>query len=220
MQVGRATGLAILVAVVAFAPAWAQDSQQTPPPSVPPMATGPNAGNRRDAGGPQVNTRRRVGPPGERRMVWRRDRGARGFRERGEFRGPRRGLAVGLARIVNNADLRQQLGITDAQAGKIRQLSSAFQVSQIRSRADIQVDRLQLRDLLTAQSPNRTAIDQKLNQVSAAQLALRKQQVHYMLDLRDVLTAEQRQKLQQMRQDRARRGRRVQGLPPAPPANR
>lgn len=220
MQVGRATGLAILVALVAFAPAWAQDSQQTPLPSVPPTAAGPNAGNRGGAGGPQFNTRRRFGPPGEARMVWRRDRGARYFRERGEFRGPRRGLGMGLAQIVNNANLRQQLGITDAQAGKVRQLTSDFQVSQIRSRADVQVDRLQLRNLLTAQNPDRTAIDQKLNQVSAAELALRKQQVHYRLDLRNVLTAEQRQKLQQMRQGRARRDRRIQGPARTPPANR
>lgn len=122
--------------------------------------------------------------------------------------------------MVDNPDFRQRLGITDAQAVKIRQQTTDFQVSQIRSRTDVQVNELQLRNLLSASNPDRAVIDQKLNQVSAAELALRKQQADYMLAIRDVLTPEQRQKLQQMRQARARGRTRTQTTPPTPPANR
>lgn len=217
MKIARATAWSLLAAMFFFAPAWAQDTQQGPPPAPAgsPMMAGPNAIYRT---GPRVRQRvmiirRRgmMGPgcgmmmgagrmmgPGGGPMFWR-------FRARGKGFGAGAGFEARLGRMVNSANFRQRLGITDAQAAKIRQQTTQFQVSQIRGRADLQVDALQLRNLLTAQSPDRAAIDQKLEQISAAQLAQRKQQVDYMLAMREVLTPEQRQKLQQMRQGRMRR---------------
>lgn len=241
MKIGRSTALATLAAMVVIAPAWAQESQQAPPPAGPPATSSPDAGTGSGPSGPPPNARGRfrtmgprrgmdfrggfggprVGPAEACRMIVRR-RGGRDvmvYRERGEFRGPMRGLGTRLARMVNNPDFRQRLGITDAQAAKVRQQTSDFQVSQIRSRADVQVNELQLRNLLSAQNPDRATIDQKLNQVSAAELALRKQQVDYMLAMRAILTPEQRQKLRQMRQAPMHRSR--QGLAaPRPPAGR
>lgn len=222
MQIGRSTAVAILAAMVVFAPARAQDSQQEPPPAGPPPTAGPKAGTER---GPSATpfSASRFRTPEARRMGWRRGgRGVMGFRGRGGFRGSVRGLGTELARMVNNPDFRQRLGITDAQAARIRQQTTDFQVSQIRSRADVQVNELQLLNLLSASNPDRAVIDQKLNQVSAAELALRKQQADYMLAIRDVLTQGQRQKLQQMRQARARGRRRtsMQTTRPTPSDNR
>jgi Spy/CpxP family protein refolding chaperone len=252
MRIARATTLSFLAVAVISAAAWAQESQQTSPPTQagPPITTrmGPRRAGidarrgRRPRGADRREPRDRQGFMGYRGTGFRRPSGRWRFghsmgraelgRRRGfmRFRGmaglgsPMPGSGMGLARMVNNANLRKQLGITDAQAAKIRRQTSDFQVSQIRSRADVQADELQLRNLLTAPNPDRAAINQKLDQIGAAQLAQRKQQVDFMLAMRDALTPQQRQKLEQMRQAPPRPGGRGQAAPSAsgparPPAN-
>jgi Spy/CpxP family protein refolding chaperone len=102
--------------------------------------------------------------------------------------------------------MRQKLGITEEQAAKIRLQTSEFRKAQIRSRADLQVKRLELNELLAAAKPDRAAIDKKLGEISAAQLAQSRSGVDYRLSMRDALTSEQRQKLQQMREELRHRG--------------
>ena len=104
-------------------------------------------------------------------------------------------------RLVNDPAMREKLGITSEQAAKIRQETLEFQKMQIRHRADLAVKRLELRDLLTAANPDRAAIDRKLDEISAAQLAQRKAAVGYRLDMRGALTSEQIQKLRNLRQE-------------------
>jgi Spy/CpxP family protein refolding chaperone len=110
--------------------------------------------------------------------------------------------------------MREKLGITAEQAAKIHLQTSEFRKAQIRSRADLQVKRLELNELLAADNPDRAAINKKLEEISAAQLARRKSEVDYRLKMRDALTSEQRQKLQQMREEfrhRSPEGRGPQG---------
>jgi Spy/CpxP family protein refolding chaperone len=102
--------------------------------------------------------------------------------------------------------MREKLGITAEQAAKIRLQMSEFRKAQIRSRADLQVKRLELNELLAADNPDRAAINKKLEEISAVQLARRKSEVDYRLKMRDALTSEQRQKLQQMREEFRHRG--------------
>lgn len=237
MRLARLTALSLSAALLAFAPAWAQNqtAQQTAPAPPPAAATAAprrampyrttsrggcrvliGRGSAMMGPGPVMMFRGRfagrfAGPMGRRMAGFRGGAGFMGFGAIDGLRGPLHGLGARLVRIANNANLRQRLGITDAQAAQIRQQSLNLQISQIHSRADLQVDQLQLRNLLTAENPDSAAIDQKLNQISAAQLAARKQEVTYLLGLRNDLTPEQRQKLQQMRQAPARPG------VPAPP---
>jgi Spy/CpxP family protein refolding chaperone len=105
----------------------------------------------------------------------------------------------GRAGFLNNEAIRQRLGITSAQSAKIRQQDSDFQKSQIRDRADLQVKRIELDELLAADNPNRAAINVKLQEVSASQMALEKSAIDNRLALRDILTPAQRQQLQQLR---------------------
>jgi Spy/CpxP family protein refolding chaperone len=241
----RLTALSLSLGLLAFAPVWAQDQNAAQTAPAPPPAGAPAAPRRamiHRAGpgrGGRVVIRRGPGMMGPRRaMVFRggfrggrlgpMGRGMGGFRggpgvmrfgAMAGLRGPMFGMGAGLARMVNNPNFRKRLGITGAQASKIRQQSLDFQVAQIHSRANLQVDRLQLRNLLTAQSPNSTAIDRKLDQISAAQLAARKQEVAYLLAMRNVLTPEQQQKLRQLREAPVQRGGRAQAPPAtAPPA--
>jgi Spy/CpxP family protein refolding chaperone len=168
------------------------------------------------------------GPPPRHRMrpgqQGRPDGGRRGEEDRGggRFRGMRghhgkRG-GFALARLIDDPMAREKLGITTDQASKIHQLTSEFRKSAIRGRADLQVKQLELQDLLGADSPDRAAIDKKIDEMSAARLAQAKARVHYRLAMRDVLTPEQRQKLQQTRAESCHRG--FEGGPPRGPRGR
>lgn len=226
MRIGYSVAVSLLAASVAFAPAWAQDPQQASPQGDPSTQASPPA--QAPLPGHGMHMRGRMGMHGGMAMrdemnprggiVWRARTGRGRFAQmRGGRTNGRRGPMAGmlLARMVNDPYFRQRLGITDEQAQKIRQQTTEFCTSQIRSRADVQVGQVQLRALLAAQNPDRAAIDQKLEQISAAQLIERKQQVDYMLALRDTLTPEQRQKLQDMRWAPMRGGMRTRSAQPA-----
>jgi Spy/CpxP family protein refolding chaperone len=105
---------------------------------------------------------------------------------------------VGLGHLLSDPNVRQQLGVTSDQAAKIRQQESDFLKTEIRNRADLQIKRMDLNDLLSADKPDRSAIDSKLQEIGAVQIALEKSAIDNSLTMRDALTPAQRQKLQQM----------------------
>jgi Spy/CpxP family protein refolding chaperone len=117
---------------------------------------------------------------------------------RGHMRG---GQQFMLARLVSNPALRARLGISPEQAQKIRAEVFDFRKAEITNRADAKVKHLELADLLSADTPDRSAIDKKLEELSTVRLAGQKAAVNFRLDMRNALTAEQREKLEQMRHD-------------------
>lgn len=132
---------------------------------------------------------------------WGQARGMRGPGMRG-----RGGQAAMLLRLVNNPTLRERVGITTEQAAKIRQQTSDFLKQQIRSRANMQVQRIDLQNLMAAENPDRAAIDKTLGEISALRLTQSKADVDFRVAMRNALTPEQQEKLMQMRQEFMRRG--------------
>jgi Spy/CpxP family protein refolding chaperone len=142
-------------------------------------------------------------------------RGREEFRGRGgDFGGGgRMGMRGGfgdgdfmLERLLRDPDIRKQAGITDDQVAKIRQQESEFRKTEIRNRADLEVKRLDLKDLLESDKPDRAAIDSKLQEISASQMALEKSAIDHRLDMRDAITPAQRDKIRQVMKDRWQRG--------------
>ena len=123
------------------------------------------------------------------------------------------------AGFLNNPAIRQRLGITSDQAAKIHQQDLNFEKAAIRERADLQVKRIELRELLAADNPDRAAIDSKLNEIGAAQMALEKSGIDNRLALREILTPAQRQQLQQLRENGFRPAGPVQPAPRGPRGN-
>ena len=195
MEVYSKSALAVLAVALGSAPVLAQEDPQDPPPEQQ-MARegfdtrggmqpggldeerGPWGGRHEDFGGGERMGMRRFG------------------RERGEFR---------LARLLNDPAVREKLGITAEQVGAIRKQESDFRKAEIRERADLEVKRVDLRDLLEAEKPDRAAIDSKLQEISTARLTLEKSAIHYHLAMRGAITPEQREKLHQLMSERWRR---------------
>jgi len=147
-------------------------------------------------GGP----RGRMGPGAERRE---------GFE-----RGPRGGhREFALSRLLSDPEIQQKVGISAEQVAKIRQQESTFRKAEIRQRADAEVKRIDLRDMLSAEKPDRAAIDRQLQDISASQLAMEKARIDFRLNMKEALTPEQREKLRQAVRERweARRGPGMRG---------
>jgi hypothetical protein len=182
MNIHTKIGLAALALALSCGPMLSQDGPDG-------AAAGQQGGRERfGPGGPQ-------GPGGE--------LGGWGHRHGGFGRGERGGRReFGLSRLLSDPDIRTKVGISAEQAAKIRQQESAFRKTAIRQRADLEVKRIDLRDLLSADKPDRAAIDSKLQEISASQLAAEKSRVDFRLNTREAITPEQREKLRQALRDR------------------
>jgi Spy/CpxP family protein refolding chaperone len=192
MEIYSKAALAVLAVALSSAPVLAQDDPQDSPPDQQMAWEGSGPHGPMQPGGPDEERgqwgQRRDGFGGGERM------GRRGFgRERGAF---------GLARLLNDPAIREKLGITAEQIGAIRKQESDFRKAEIRDRADLEVKRVDLRDLLAADKPDRAAIDSKLQEISTARLALDKSAIHFRLAMREAITPAQREKLHQLMSER------------------
>ena len=123
MNISSKAGLGLLAFALSCGPVLSQEGPQDPPPADPGgpgQVMGPGAGR---------------GQWGERRTGF--DRGERG--SRGDF---------GLSRLLSDPEIQQKIGITPEQVAKIRQQESTFRKAEIRQRADLQVKKVDLHDLL------------------------------------------------------------------------
>jgi len=210
MGIYSKAALGVLALALSFSPLLAQDGPQDPPSD-------------------HQGARDGYGSRGS--MGSRENQGRWGHRHGGFGRGGRSGHRhSGFARLLNDPAIRQQAGISDEQAATIRKQEADFRRAEIRGRADLEVKRLDLKDLLAADKPDRAAINAKLQEISAAQLSLQKSAIDYRLTIRDAITPAQREKLRQLMRDRwqrdgrgrpgadgpGRRGPRSQGSTPKP----
>lgn len=183
-KVGAKLGAAVLAVVFGTGLAWAQGASQPPGP---PDWPGPRVAVRSAAGW------RNGGADGPRAMRPG-GRGGWGGRERG-------GRGFGGEGLLHNPMIRQRLGITADQTGKIEQQETETRKTEIRGRADLEIRRIELDQLLRADNPDRSAIDAKLQEVGAAQMALEKARIDNRLAIEAILTPAQRKQLKDAREN-------------------
>ena len=189
MRIHSKVALALVSLAVSLPLAFGQNAApaSAPPPSPSQSQAGPNQ-QFRHHGMHQMN---RPGPWDRGDMRW-------GHGDWGRMHGHHEFM---LARLVNNPAFREQIGMTPGQAQKIRTETFDFRKAEIRNRADLQVKKLELREMLSAETPDRSAISSKLEEISAARLVQAKADVNFHLDMRTALTPDQKLKLQEMRQE-------------------
>jgi Spy/CpxP family protein refolding chaperone len=186
MRIHSKVALALVSLAVSLPLAFGQNATPASAPPPPQSQAGPNQQFRH--GGMHQQPMNRPGSWDRRDMRW-----GHGMHRHHEFM---------LARFANNPTFRERIGMTPEQAQKIRTETFDFRKAQITNRADLQVKQLELRELLSANTPDRGAINSKLEEISAARLTQSKAAVNFHLDMRAALTPDQKLKLQQMRQER------------------
>ena len=123
-----------------------------------------------------------------------------GERGRGGMEGPR------LMAMLENDRVKSALGLTDEQSAKLREIMVESRKSTIKTRADMEVRGLELRELLRADQPGREAVLHKVQEISELRGQMMRQRVESLLAAKSVLTAEQQQKIRAFISER--RGRR------------
>lgn len=95
--------------------------------------------------------------------------------------------------------MREEVGLSDQQAEELRTLFSQHRKAAIRQRADLQVARVELQELIHAATLDEKAIAAKVKAVSDLQAAALRARVEGQLAVQKVLTPEQREKLKDLR---------------------
>ena len=130
------------------------------------------------------------------------------------------GRGAGLGPGGGPGRIKAELGLSDEQETQLRKLHGDQRKAQIRRRADLQVARMDLHELLAAKTVDEKAVAAKMKEINDLAAAGLKAHVDSRLALRKVLTPEQVDKMQQLhnrpRQHfRGRRGpRRSEGPEP------
>jgi Spy/CpxP family protein refolding chaperone len=104
--------------------------------------------------------------------------------------------------MAENPRVRQELGLTDEQVGRLHKIGVDAQKAAVQTRADLQLRGIELRELLRADNPNHDAIMSKIDEVNALQGKMAKQGVETMLSARSVLTPEQLKKIKTFMESR------------------
>jgi Spy/CpxP family protein refolding chaperone len=115
--------------------------------------------------------------------------------EEGEKPWPRRGMRG----QAGPPDMQEALGLTDEQVSELKALRFEAAKSRIQTRSEVQLKRLELRELMQAEEPNLAAIDNTLRDLSDAQHATLKNHVEQRLAMRQILTPEQLKKMDGMK---------------------
>ena len=122
----------------------------------------------------------------------------------------------------------KKLGLDSKQIKKIDDLTYRADREKLDIRHEIEKNRLDLEQLMSADKPNEAAIFSKLEKISALELKLKKNRIGLMLKVKTILTPEQWEKLQEFQAVRQakRREKRMHrrmrrhvppGTPPGPP---
>jgi len=144
----------------------------------------------------------------------------RGFGERGHER-----MAARVLALLDSEHFRAAMNLTDQQASRLREIIVETRKSSIKTRAEMQVDAIDLREMLRADNPDHDAVLKKVEEISNLRSELMKEHVEALLKAKAVLTPEQQKKLREF--FAARRGfmhrpfMEHRGMPgaPAAPAN-
>jgi Spy/CpxP family protein refolding chaperone len=142
-------------------------------------------------------------------------------------------LAGRLMAALDNDRVKAYLGLTDPQVDRLRQILVEAEKSGVKTRADIAVRGIELRELLRADKPDRDAVMKKVQELSDLRGQMMKQRIEALLAAKSVLTPEQQKKIRSFIESRMGLGMegfgaRREGFrarppetaprPPAPPA--
>ena len=167
-----------------------------------PQSADPGQGQHQWGGGPQ-----RPGDGGRRQFGQEGRGGEFGGRGMGWQHGGRGRFGGGdhLLRLAENPRVRQYLGLTDDQVGRLHKIGIDAEKASVQTRADMQLRHIELGELLRADNPDHDAIMQKLDEVNTLQGKMQKQHVETLLSARSVLTPEQLKKVKTFMENRGRR---------------
>ena len=92
----------------------------------------------------------------------------------------------------------EELELTPEQVKKIETVRLEMAKATIELRNQLELKQLELRELISADQPDRKRIEAKIDEIAPLRTALLKKHIEHRLAMKDVLTSEQRAKLETM----------------------
>lgn len=106
----------------------------------------------------------------------------------------------------------QELKLDAATTKKLQDIAYQAQVAQTRAQAEIKIQRMELKRQLDLDKPDEKEVMRQVDALNKLELDLRKQKISTMLQMRGLLTAEQRVQLKAMQQERMKERREHGGM--------
>ncbi len=120
-----------------------------------------------------------------------------------DFGGHRPGrMGPRLLAMLENDRFKANLGLTDQQSDRLRQIVVDAEKSTVKIGADMAVRGIELRELLRADKPDREAVMRKVQELSNLRGEMMKQHVDSLLTAKTVLTPEQQKKIRTLIESR------------------
>lgn len=104
-------------------------------------------------------------------------------------------MSCGMGGCGNLAGMKEELGLSDDQVNKLKAMKLAQEKQAIKDRAEVQLMGIDLRELLCADNVDVKAVDAQLDKMGAMKVKMQKAKIHGMIDAKNVLTPEQKEKL-------------------------
>jgi Spy/CpxP family protein refolding chaperone len=112
------------------------------------------------------------------------------------------GMGPRFMAMLENDRVRTALGLTDQQAERLRQIALDTEKFTVKTRAEVAVRSMDLRELLRADKPEREAVMKKVQEISDLRGQIMKQHMESLLATKTVLTPEQQRKMRAMLEHR------------------
>lgn len=96
----------------------------------------------------------------------------------------------------------KKIGLEDAQIDKIKRIQSSSEKQIIKLRADLQIARLELKELMHSDNPDKSRINKKIDELSQLRAKIQKIEAGTKIDVMSTLTAEQMKSFQEYRMKR------------------
>ncbi len=106
------------------------------------------------------------------------------------------GMSERMLGLLDNQRFRTEIGLNDQQVDRLRQIIVDAQKSSVKTRADLRLRGIELREMLRLDNPDRATVLNKVQELSDLRGQMMKQHVEALLAAKTVLTPEQQKKLQ------------------------
>ncbi|UCH93019.1 MAG: hypothetical protein JSV88_22385, partial [Candidatus Aminicenantes bacterium] len=96
---------------------------------------------------------------------------------------------------------KDEIGLSGEQVSKIEKMQELFQEAAIRKQADIKIKELKLRTHLKNQQVDRKKMEEMIREVAKMRTDLQIDHMNYLLDLKDLLTPDQIEKIETLKKE-------------------
>lgn len=105
-------------------------------------------------------------------------------------------MATRVLTLLENDRVKTELSLTDEQVQRLRQIIVDTEKSSVKTGADLAVRRIELRELLRSDKPDRDVVMKKVQEIANLQGEMMKEHVGALIAAKTVLTPEQQKKVQ------------------------